>query len=91
LTHTNSIKPIRVLSRRSLLAGLGAAAAMPWPAKAAPGSGGEIVFATWGGAEIKNLTRAQQETALDLLCGQGYRIARSGTEDMLAVLPEARS
>ena len=25
---------------------------------AAPGSGAEIVFATWGGAEINNLTRA---------------------------------
>jgi len=46
------------LSRRSLLATLGAAAAVPWRAAAAPGSGGEIVFATWGGAEINNLTRA---------------------------------
>ena len=46
------------VSRRSLLAALGATAAMPWRAAAAPGSGGEIVFATWGGTEIKNLTRA---------------------------------
>ena len=46
------------LSRRSLLAALGATAALPWRAAAAPGSGGEIVFATWGGTEIKNLTRA---------------------------------
>jgi hypothetical protein len=38
--------------------------------------------------EIKNLTRAAQEAALDLVCGHGYRIARSGAEDMLAVLPE---
>jgi FkbM family methyltransferase len=36
--------------------------------------------------EIKNLSRAQQEAALDLLCGHGYRVARSGGEDMLAVL-----
>jgi FkbM family methyltransferase len=35
--------------------------------------------------EIKNMTRAEQEDALDLLCGRGYRIARSGAEDMLAV------
>jgi putative spermidine/putrescine transport system substrate-binding protein len=49
---------IRRLSRRSMLAALGAASALPWPAKAAPGAGGEIVFATWGGNEIKNLTRA---------------------------------
>ncbi|HZZ89657.1 MAG TPA: FkbM family methyltransferase, partial [Caulobacteraceae bacterium] len=41
--------------------------------------------------EVKNLTRAEQEATLELLCGHGYRIARSGTEDMLAVLPEARA
>lgn len=35
--------------------------------------------------EIKNMTTHQQEDALDLLCGHGYRIARSGGEDMLAV------
>lgn len=35
--------------------------------------------------EIKNMTKDQQETALDLLCGQGYLISRSGDEDMLAV------
>jgi FkbM family methyltransferase len=40
--------------------------------------------------EIKNMDRAQQEAALDLVCGQGYLVARSGGEDMLAVLPEAR-
>lgn len=39
--------------------------------------------------EIKNMSRAQQEAALDLVCGHGYRIARSGGEDMLAVLPPA--
>jgi hypothetical protein len=37
--------------------------------------------------EIKNMTRAEQEAALDLLCGHGYRICRSGGEDMLAVAP----
>jgi FkbM family methyltransferase len=36
--------------------------------------------------EIKNMTRAEQEDTLDLLRGRGYRIARSGAEDMLAVL-----
>jgi FkbM family methyltransferase len=41
--------------------------------------------------EIKNLDRAQQEAALDLVCGHGYLVARSGGEDMLAVLPEARA
>jgi putative spermidine/putrescine transport system substrate-binding protein len=46
------------LSRRSLLAALGGSAALPWNAAAAPGSGGDIVFATWGGNEINNLTRA---------------------------------
>jgi FkbM family methyltransferase len=40
--------------------------------------------------EIKNMTRVQQEAALDLVCGHGYLVARSGGEDMLAVLPEAR-
>lgn len=36
--------------------------------------------------EIKHMARGQQEVTLDLLIGQGYRIARSGGEDMLAVL-----
>ena len=40
--------------------------------------------------EIKNMDRAQQEAALDLVCAQGYLVARSGGEDMLAVLPEIR-
>lgn len=35
--------------------------------------------------ESKNLTKLQQEEALDLLRWQGYRFARSGEEDMLAV------
>lgn len=35
--------------------------------------------------EIKNMTRLQQEAALDLLCSRGYLISRSGGEDMLAV------
>jgi hypothetical protein len=35
--------------------------------------------------EIKNMTRLEQETALDLLCSHQYLIARSGGEDMLAV------
>lgn len=35
--------------------------------------------------ESKNLTKLQQEEALDLLGRQGYRFARSGEEDMLAV------
>lgn len=39
--------------------------------------------------EIKNLTRSQQEEALDLLCGNGYLISRSGNEDMLALLGSA--
>ena len=38
--------------------------------------------------EIKNMTRDKQEAALDLMRGHGYRIARSGGEDMLAVLDE---
>jgi FkbM family methyltransferase len=37
--------------------------------------------------ECKNMSRAQQEAALERLCGYGYRVARSGDEDMLAVLP----
>jgi len=41
--------------------------------------------------EIKNMTRAQQEAALDLLCGHGYLVARSGGEDMLAVLPSSEA
>lgn len=36
--------------------------------------------------ESKNMTRAQQEAALDILLGHGYRIARSGFEDTMAVL-----
>ncbi len=36
--------------------------------------------------EIKNMTRAEQESALDLLRSYDYCIARSGSEDMLAVL-----
>jgi FkbM family methyltransferase len=36
--------------------------------------------------ESKNLAKLQQEEALDLLRGHGYRFARSGEEDMLAVL-----
>lgn len=36
--------------------------------------------------ESKNMTCAEQEKALDLLCQQGYRVARSGVEDSLAVL-----
>jgi FkbM family methyltransferase len=40
--------------------------------------------------EVKNLSRAAQEQALDRLCGLGYRINRSGAEDMLAVLPAER-
>ena len=39
--------------------------------------------------EIKNMTRPAQEAALDLLRRHGYRIARSGGEDMLAVLDVA--
>ena len=35
--------------------------------------------------EIKNMTRAEQEATLDQLCGLGFRISRSGGEDMLAV------
>ncbi len=39
--------------------------------------------------EIKNMTRDKQEAALDLMLSHGYRIARSGGEDMLAVLEKA--
>lgn len=35
--------------------------------------------------ESKNLTKLQQEETLDLLIRRGYRFARSGEEDMLAV------
>ncbi len=41
--------------------------------------------------ESKNMSRAQQEAALDLVCGHGYRVARSGGEDMLAVMPSPAS
>jgi FkbM family methyltransferase len=41
--------------------------------------------------EIKNMTKVEQEMALDLLCAHGYRIARSGDEDMLAVHDKAFS
>lgn len=40
--------------------------------------------------EVKNMTRAQKEKALDLLGAQGYLVALSGSEDMLAVRSEAR-
>lgn len=36
--------------------------------------------------ESKNLSKSQQEEALDMLSKHGYRFARSGEEDMLAVL-----
>ena len=36
--------------------------------------------------ESKNLTKVQQETVLELLSNHRYRFARSGEEDMLAVL-----
>lgn len=39
--------------------------------------------------EVKNLTTAQREAAIDILLGQGYRIAPSGDEDMLAELGSA--
>jgi FkbM family methyltransferase len=38
--------------------------------------------------EIKNMTKLEQEAALDLLCSHGYLISRSGGEDMLAVSGE---
>lgn len=41
--------------------------------------------------EIKNMTRRQQEEALDLLGLHGYRISQSGEEDMLAVRGPATS
>jgi FkbM family methyltransferase len=34
--------------------------------------------------EIKNMTRLEQEAALDLLCSHRYLVTRSGGEDMLA-------
>ena len=37
--------------------------------------------------EIKNMTRRQQEEAIDLLSGHGYVVARANSEDMLAVRP----
>jgi FkbM family methyltransferase len=36
--------------------------------------------------EIKNMTRVQQEEALERVIAHGYRVARSGGEDALAVL-----
>ena len=36
--------------------------------------------------EVKHLSKFQQEETLEMLRRRGYRIARSGTEDMLAVL-----
>jgi FkbM family methyltransferase len=36
--------------------------------------------------EIKHLTKSQQEVTLEMLSGRGYRFARSGDEDMIAVL-----
>jgi FkbM family methyltransferase len=38
--------------------------------------------------EIKKMTKLEQEAVLDLLCSHGYRISRSGGEDMLAVHDE---
>jgi FkbM family methyltransferase len=38
--------------------------------------------------ETKNMSKLEQEAALDLLCSQGYLISRSGAEDMLAVRGE---
>jgi FkbM family methyltransferase len=38
--------------------------------------------------ESKNLTKSQQEEVLDMLSSHGYRFARSGEEDMLAVLDD---
>jgi FkbM family methyltransferase len=38
--------------------------------------------------ESKNMTKLQQEQTLDRLFGYGYRVARSGEEDSLAVLNE---
>lgn len=39
--------------------------------------------------EIKNMPRQEQERTLDLLIDRGYLVARSGQEDMLAVLDAA--
>ena len=36
--------------------------------------------------EIKNMTRSQQEEALERVIAHGYRVCRSGEEDALAVL-----
>jgi FkbM family methyltransferase len=36
--------------------------------------------------EIKHLNQSEQETVFDRLLGHGYKLARSGGEDMLAVL-----
>ena len=36
--------------------------------------------------EVKHLSKFQQEETLEMLCRRGYRIARSGAEDMLAML-----
>lgn len=36
--------------------------------------------------EVKHLSKLQQEAALEMLHRRGYRLARSGAEDMLAVL-----
>ena len=41
--------------------------------------------------ESKNMPRSTQEEALDRLTSHGYRIARSGKEDMLAVQPTETS
>ena len=38
--------------------------------------------------ESKNLTRVQQDDVLKMLAGYGYRFARSGEEDMLAVIDQ---
>jgi FkbM family methyltransferase len=35
--------------------------------------------------EVHHLTRAEQEGALERLCGLGYRVCRSGDADMLAI------
>jgi hypothetical protein len=36
--------------------------------------------------EVKHLSKFQQEETLEMLYRRGYRLARSGAEDMLAVL-----
>jgi hypothetical protein len=38
--------------------------------------------------EIKEMSKLEQEDALELLCSQGHLISRSGAEDMLAVRGE---